>query len=106
MWKILLESKLVGKNWKVTGSYYVNSGQSGRGPSNLSKTFNTKRFFGIVNPQDGNAYSALVTASPAQDAFFALYQYSVGGNNPGVQDYIVTIDYDVEFRDPKQLSGS
>ncbi len=101
----LLESKLVGKGWNLTGQASAISGASTR-RKELRKSFNSKRFFGIKNPQDGSSYSASISANPAQDAYFVLWNYSIDSNDPGEQAYIVTIDYTVEFRDPKSLSGS
>lgn len=100
-----LESRLVGKNWHLTG-YYDSGELSTRMPASLRKSFNCKKFFGIKDPQDGNSYSALITSNPSQEAYFIVFQMPVGNGDPGEQAYMVTIDYVAEFRDPLVLLGS
>lgn len=83
-------------------------------PSSQSKAvmkFSTRKFFGIKDPQDGNAYSGrtgdLITGSnPTQEAYFSCYYAPVSGNEPESMSFLVTIDYLVEFRDRIPVIGS
>lgn len=72
----------------------------------VSTYFSTKKFFGITNPNDGNAYSAETATNPQQEAYFCCYFADVNGNDPGSQEYYVQIDYIVEFRDRRPIDQS
>lgn len=72
----------------------------------VSSYFSTKKFFGITNPNDGNAYSAETTTNPQQEAYFCCYYADINGNDPATQEYYVQIDYIVEFRDRRPIDQS
>ncbi len=97
----ILESKLVTRP-KSAGI------QSAYLPGNpvAVKRFSSKKFFGIKNPQDGSAYSALTTAHPTQLAYFNVWAASIQGNDPGIQNYLITIEYIALMHDPVTLDGS
>lgn len=68
--------------------------------------FSTRKFFGIKDPQDGNAYSALTNAIPNQEAYWACYYAPIGTNDPATQSFLITIDYLIEFRDRRPIDIS
>lgn len=72
----------------------------------VTSYFSTKKFFGITDPNDGNAYSAETGTNPQQEAYFCCYYADINGNDPGSQEYYVQIDYIVEFRDRRPIDQS
>lgn len=100
----MLESKLVGDNYKVTSDYSV----SGNRHSALmvKKGFSAKKFFGKNNVNDGTGYSGLVSGLPAQQAYFHCWVSSFNGNNPGILSFQAVLDYIIMFQEPVVLDGS
>lgn len=74
--------------------------------SKVTSYFSTRKFFGITDPNDGNAYSAETGTNPQQEAYFCCYYADINGNDPGAQEYYVQIDYIVEFRDRRPIDQS
>jgi len=100
----LLESKLVGKNWKEIGSTVT---MYSKNDAMVAKNFSAKRFFGKVNVQDGSANTALVTTNPGNEAYYIPWTSCIAsGQDPGALNFTITIDYIVIFSDPKNLDGS
>lgn len=92
-------------NMRIAG--ILNSGLTNPSKqATVSKYFSTRKFFGITDPNDGNAYSAETGTNPQQEAYFCCYQADINGNDPGAQEYYVEIDYIVEFRDRRPIDQS
>lgn len=73
----------------------------------LMRKFSTKKFFGLKDSVIGKAdYRGSATASPAEQAFFECWVASIQGNDPGVCEFRVVIDYLVIFTEPKPISQS
>lgn len=100
----ILESKLTVKDPLVVGTT-TNLGKSTY-QNQVIKYFSAKKFFGVVDVEDGASYSALVSTNPAKDAYFGVWTASVDNNDPGIISCRVLIDYICEFREPKNLDGS
>lgn len=98
----LLEQKSASR-WR-SPNYTSNS--AGSGTNKVQKTFNARRFFGVSDIKDGQAYGALVTANPSHDAYFNVWGSAIGGNTATAAHFIATIDYTVLFRDPISQAGS
>lgn len=90
--------------------------ESGRGPYNILPSgndtvqtlycdFEAKKFFG---PQvDIGETKALVTANPAQEAFFNIWAATLTSTTESPQlDFLVEIDYHAVMMEPKDLAGS
>lgn len=61
----------------------------------LSLNFSASKFFGKTKASligDGT-YRGTSLANPTEQAYFEIYQKPVGGNTPGVFNYMVIIDY-------------
>lgn len=94
----IFENKLTSGKWVISG----NVTRTGQYPSisGVNSYFNSKKMFGVKDPQDGAAYGAVVTNNPNKDAYFCVYQASMGGSNPGAMSVLVEIEYDVLFDEP------
>lgn len=100
----LLESKLTGRNVRLIGNQ--NQSQNPYGNA-ITKKFSARRFFGVQNLNDGDAYSANIGANPAELAYFCPWVCSPdGASNPGAMVFACYIDYIVMFKDPKVITGS
>lgn len=100
----LLESKLTGDIKVSSVSQPV--GANGTTYPVCKKSFSAKRQFGVNDPQDGAAYGALITSSPAKLSFFTPFIASYNSVATGQYSVIVTIDYTVMFNEPAVLAGS
>lgn len=91
----LFENKLISHKWlnpgNITG-FALNPNSKG-----ITSYFNAKRIFGVVNPEDGAAYGALISTNPARDAYFNVYIASVSGNTPANITALVEMEYTVLF---------
>lgn len=79
-----------------------------RKPINFSVNFSTKKFFNLTDVKDNNSrLGALVSANPAELAYFNVWYQSFDTADANSKiDYIVTIEYIVEFSEPKdQVQG-
>ncbi len=92
-------------NMRICGN--LNTGLTN--PSKQAKVvskFSTRKFFGINDPNDGNAYSSETNTNPNQEAYFCCYLASIGNNDPDTQSFYVEIDYIIEFRDRRPIDQS
>ena len=74
--------------------------------ASCSLNYSTRKFFGIEDPNDGNSYSASTSSSPNQEAYFCCWFGDIEGNDPSEQQFAVTIDYIIQFRDRRTVNGS
>lgn len=90
--------------WRSAGN--LNTGSSNPNKQNyvISK-FSTRKFFGIKDPQDGNAYSAAVTTIPNQEAYWCCWFAAIDGD-PASQNFLIEIEYLIEFSDRKSVDIS
>lgn len=92
-------------NMRMAG--LISSGATNPTPqSTVNSYFSTKKFFGITNPNDGNAYSSDTSGNPNQEAYFCCYYADINGNDPEAQEFYVQIDYIIEFRDRRPIDQS
>lgn len=93
------------------GRWSVMSASNTRGTDfkQVSNTYSPKRFFKVKDPMDNTIeYGALVSSSPANQAFFSIW---VGNLDAGVGDItnvtmLITIEYTAIFYEPKTLNQS
>lgn len=97
----ILEGKLTGFTTTMGGN--LNSTFM---PRTLTRKWSAKRFFGKKDPLDDPDVGALISASPVNVAYFGLWAGAIGGNNPGVLNFRVLIDYIVMFHEPYLLVQS
>lgn len=79
--------------------------QRGRIPA-LKASWNAATFFGVESVRDGSIYSADVTTNPSTEAYAHVFAAPIGANTFGQVNMIVTMLFDVVFRDPKLVDGS
>lgn len=67
-------------------------------------SFNAKRDLGV----EGQTIDAPVTGDPptAFSRFYQIWSASLKGNNPGISNFLVQIDYVVRFTDPLHVTAS
>lgn len=100
----LLESKLIGNAYKTFGPY--DSATNNRACT-TTKKFSAKRFFGKVNVVDGSANTALTSTNPGNEAYFIPWVAAIASaQDPEVATFTITIDYIVQFSNPRILDGS
>lgn len=72
----------------------------------LSKTFSTKKFFGVKNVLDTNEYKGSATANPNDSAYFHVFCAPFQAVDASAIIVQFRIDYYVVFTEPKQPSQS
>lgn len=101
----VFESKLSSNPWRMSGS--ANTIQASNYKSSaLSRNFSAKKFFGVKNVNDGDAYTALTGANPAKIAYFCLWNASIATNDPAPSVYRIVIDYIALMSKANVLPGS
>lgn len=87
------------------GSWVAATNQ--RKSNTVSSKFSARKFFNIKDVKDNvDDIGAAVTAGPAQRAYFIVWSQNVKAGHTNACDCIVTIDYLVDFSDPKDLAKS
>jgi len=73
----------------------------------LRASFNQKRFFNLTknSPADRSSMAAAVTADPAEEALYIIWLQSLVAETSTVY-YDITIEYIVQFFEPKDLAQS
>lgn len=72
----------------------------------LSNKFSAKRFFNVTDIKDNlDRLGSDVTANPSEQAYFMLWVQTTNATTQAV-NAVVTIDYIVEYSEPKDLSQS
>lgn len=97
----VMESKLTGYTSTMAGN-----GNSAFLPRSLTRKFSAKKFFGKANPTDDTEIGATVVTNPVNLAYFGVWYGSSGGNDPGIANFKIMIDYIVLFHEPYLLTGS
>lgn len=92
-------------NMRIAGLLTGSNSTPSKSAYAMSK-FSTRKFFGCKDPQDGGAYSALTTSIPNQEAYWACYYSPIGTNDPATQQFLITIEYIIEFRDRRPVDIS
>jgi hypothetical protein len=95
----ILESRL-GKSSVLIG----NGGSAGTKPRPAIRKFSTSKFFGVKNVVGKDLYRCGATFSPTEDAYFVLWYGSIGGNDPGLLNFMVEIEYICVMTEPKQIA--
>lgn len=100
----LLESRILGRNNKrplILGG--IVSGYGTKQPM-VSRKFSAKRFF--RNQFNAGDLIGDVASDPVEQAFYEVFASSVGGNDPGVINVLVTIDYIAILSEPRRIAQS
>jgi len=97
----VMESKLSGKVHTMAGNF-----NSAATPTQLSRNFSAKKFFGKSNVTDDTDIGATISANPTNQAYFGVWYGTSGGNDPGIANFKVMIDYIVLFHEPFLLTAS
>lgn len=72
----------------------------------LYTNFSTKKFFNVTDVKDNfDRLGALVGENPSESAFFNIYYVDLNGDTTSV-NAMVTIDYIVDFSEPKDMVQS
>lgn len=71
----------------------------------LSSTFSQKKFFGTKS-LGVSKYKGTYNSSPSEQAYFEVYAASIAANDPGVLNFIATVDYIALLTEPKQIVES
>lgn len=64
-------------------------------PPKTVSTFSASKFFGKTKAVilGDDAYRGNALANPPDQSYYEVYVYSISGNNPGLSNFIITIDY-------------
>lgn len=101
----LLESKLVGSNYKMTG--LTTQAMAGNGyPITVTKNLSCKRHFGVNNVRDNSALQALTSGNPEDIVYLICWSAGASGVDTTTQGYKIQIDYIVNFTQPNTVDGS
>jgi len=89
------------------GSYRLSSGAITRTVS-MNSMFSTKKFFNVKDVKDVTSLVTSVTGSPTEEAFFVLWSQITDASGATSVDVpvTVTIDYIIDFSDPKDMTPS
>lgn len=86
------------------GTYKLNAYQ--RNSLSINTSFSTKGYFNVADLRDNfKRLGALVSDNPSEQAYYMLWLQGMDTGNVNIQA-IVTIDYIVEFSEPKDLTQS
>lgn len=97
----IMESKLSGYTSTMAGN-----ANSTAIVTSLTRRFSAKKFFGKANVLDDPDLGAVNTNNPANSAYFGVWYASSGGNDPGIANFKVMIDYIVLWHEPFLLPSS
>lgn len=75
------------------------------GPRTIKSYFSAKTFFNCTDVNDNRQLGAAVGANPSEDAYFQIW-YEPSDNSTQQIYVTVTIDYVVQFNEPKDLAQS
>lgn len=79
----------------------------GKPQTTVSQYFNTKRFFGVKDPNGDDQYQGSASSNPAEEAFFLIGMQNLA---PAVVvnsvDCMLEIEYRVQFSEPKIIAQS
>jgi len=84
----------------------ADTGNVGRQPVRLKKSFVSSSFFSKEAPEDNDQLGAAMGSNPAEVAFFNLAVTGNDGGEPAAMEFLVTIDYDVILSEPTLLTPS
>lgn len=92
-------------NWAIAG-ITSRSGTDGdkRHVNAVEASFDMKKVF--KTKASGDELSAAVTSNPAEQAYFECWSCGTGATNPGGNNYLMEIEYDVVFSEPNSLAQS
>ena len=77
------------------------------GPTRMSKTFSTRKFFCNKNPSLSDKYMANVTSTPTEQAYFIVWLAGISDAADATGAFVdIQIDYLVRFTEPKNLGLS
>lgn len=80
---------------------------TGRNPQPITRYFNTAKFFNKTAKALPNSdLSGTASSQPAEQAYWAVYAASVGGNDPVVFNFLVQIDYVAVLTEMKSINAS
>jgi hypothetical protein len=91
--------------YALTPMFYNNSGGCPEPPMH-SVTFEAQEFMGIPDPLTATKLQGTVSANPADQAFFHVWQQHIDGSSAASQSALVTIVYDVTFIEPVPVASS
>lgn len=98
----VLESKWATRK----GMVGLNTGNAWPINRGVTKNFSAKKFFGTRGIVGKDLYRGDNTTNPTESAYFEIVVGSLGGNNPGAVNLVVTIDYIAVMSEPINLSQS
>jgi hypothetical protein len=89
-------------------TYTARSQTRGSAVNTATCAFNARSFFNLSDIKDNvETYGALVTDDPSRGAYYRVWCGSTNlSEDPGTITVFVTIEYTVEFNDPKTLTIS
>lgn len=100
---ITQNSTLMRENGQGTWKYMT--GESDK-PIVVHKKFSAKRFFGTKNIIGEDSYKGSASASPQENAYYAVMCGNINSNNPGTVNVSICIDYIVMLTEPKSVGQS
>jgi len=100
----IIESKasgIKGRDWRL-GGYIYNQNEK---QNTIVKHFSAKKAFGL-NVVGNQSYDNTALAGPAEEQIFDVWVGSLGGNDPGLLNLVVSLEYIVVFTEPNFLAQS
>lgn len=86
---------------------YLDPSQANKELTTINHKFDAAKFFNQRNIVGNSAYAGDSATDPAEEAFFHIWCGSLDATvNPTNYTFLVTIDYDVVFTEPTELSAS
>lgn len=81
---------------------------SSKDTQSISQVFSARKFFGVKDVVDNKQdIGALVTTTPTDAAYFVLYvQHPDGTTNIGTLRALITIEYLIQFSEPRDIGTS
>jgi len=90
--------------WKLSFNNY--GVQFGQVPT-ITNRFSAKKFFNIKDVKDNDSVGAAMGANPSDLAYFIVWQGPMDGSaDPAATNVNVTIDYIVDFSEPKDQTAN
>lgn len=102
-------SPILEQGSKLTKYRFLRTNPSGNHDvATVTQNFSAKKFFGVKDVADNKQdIGSLVSTTPTDQAFFCLFfQHPDQTTNAGTLKYMVTIDYIIQFSEPRDLAAS
>jgi len=88
------------------GTTRVMSGGVGGKSGNYKTSFNAKKFFNITDIRDVSRIGGLSNGNPTEEAYFVVWAQTLNATASDAWVHMITIDYVIEWSEPKDVPQS